>query len=62
MCYNDIKWDHKTRHVYDPDTQMVRDAQFLSLNVNDYYNYNMNLVDLSDKLWNVDQVDHWMCK
>ena len=58
MCYNDIEWAHKTRHVYDPDTQMVRDAHFLSLNVNDYYNYNMNLVDPSDQLGPHSKVDH----
>ena len=62
MCCNTIKWVQKTRQVYEPKTQMVRDAHFLRLYVNGSYNYNMNLVDLSDKLWNVYQVDHWMRK
>ena len=38
MCCNAIKWVHKTRQVYD----LVHDAHFLRLNVNYYYNYNIN--------------------
>ena len=30
------------RQVYDPETQIVHDAQFLRLYINDSYNYNMN--------------------
>ena len=41
---------------------MVRGAHFLCLNVNDSYNYNNNMVDLSDQLRNVYQVDHWTIK
>ena len=41
---------------------MVRGAHLFCLNVNDSYNYNMHLVDLSDQLRNVYQVYHWMCK
>ena len=62
MCCNVIKWVQKTRQVYDPDTQMVRDVDFLRLDINDSYNYNMISVDLSDQLRNVYQVDHWMGK
>ena len=46
--------------MYEPKTKMVRDANFLHLDVNDSYNYNMNLVDLSDQLWNVYRFDHLM--
>ena len=53
MFSNAIKCVQKKRQVYDPDTQMVRDTHFLSLNVNDCYNHNMNLVDLSDQLRNL---------
>ena len=35
MCCNTIKWVHKKRQVYDPEKEMVRDAQILHLNVND---------------------------
>ena len=28
ICCDAIKWVHKTRQVYDPETQMVRDAHF----------------------------------
>ena len=62
MCCNSIKWFHKTRQVYDPKTQMVCDAHFLRLYVNDYYNYNMNLVYLSDQIRNVYQDGHWVRK
>ena len=57
MCCNAIKWFQKTRKVYDPGTKMICDAHFFHLNDNNSYNYNMNLVDLSDKLRNVYQVD-----
>ena len=50
MCCNTIKRFHKTRQVYDPKTKMVCDAHFFRLKFNDSYNYNMNLVDLSDQL------------
>ena len=59
---NAIKWVQKKRQVYDPKTKMVSDVHFLSLNVNDYYNYNMNSFDLSDQLHNVHQVDNWVHK
>ena len=48
--------------VCDPETQMVHDAHFLRLNINDSYYYKMNLVDLSDQLWSVYRVGHWMNK
>ena len=38
---NAIKWVQKTRLMYDPDTKMVCDAQFLRLNINNSYDYNM---------------------
>ena len=41
---------------------MVRNACLLYFNADDSYHYNMNSVDLTDQLWNVYQVDHWMCK
>ena len=53
ICYNAIKWVQKKRQVHDPKTNMVCDAQFLSLNINDSYYYNINPVDLSDQLRNV---------
>ena len=53
MCCNTIKWVQKTRQVYDPESDMVCGAHFFRLNVNDLYNQNMNLVDLSDELRNV---------
>ena len=48
MCFNIIKWVQKIRQVYDPETQMVCDANFLHLNDNYSYSYNMNSFDLSD--------------
>ena len=62
MCCNSIEWIQKTQQVYDPETKMVRDAHLFRLNVNDSYNYNMNLVDLRYQLWNVYRVDYWMRK
>ena len=62
MYCNTIKWFHKKLQVYDPKTEMVIDAQFLCLNVNNSYNHNMNSVDLSDPLQNVYQFDHCMHK
>ena len=47
--------------------KFVCDAYFFRLNVNDFYNYNMNSVDLSDQIWNLYRVDHcirkynWWC-
>ena len=38
ICCNTIKWIQKTRKVYDPETQMIHDAQLLFLNFNDSYN------------------------
>ena len=46
--------------MYDAETKMVHDTHFLCLNVNGFYNYNMNLVDFSDQLRNVYRVDHWI--
>ena len=60
MCCNAIKWVQKIWQVYKPKTEMVRDAHFLRLNVNDSYNHTTDLVDLSDKIQNVHRVDHWM--
>ena len=40
----------KACQVYDPETDMVLDAHFLHLNVNNLYNHNMNSVDLSDQI------------
>ena len=62
MCCNVLKRVQKIQQVYDPKTEMVRDAHFLPLNINDSYNHNMNSVDLSDQLQNVYQIDHWMSK
>ena len=62
MCCNAIKWVQKKWQVCDPETQMVHDAHFLRLNINDSYYYKMNLVDLSDQLWSVYRVGHWMNK
>ena len=59
---NTIKCVQKSRQFYNPDTKMVCNTQFLRLNVNDSYNYNMNSVDLSDQITNVYQVDYWMHK
>ena len=53
LCYNAIEWVYKTWQVYDPKTEMVRDAHFLRFNVNDSYNHNRNLVELSDQLQNM---------
>ena len=53
MCCNSIEWIQKKQQVYDPETKMVRDAHLLRLNVNDSYNYNINLVELRYQLWNV---------
>ena len=33
MCCNIIKWVQKKRQVYDPETEMVHDAQLLRFNV-----------------------------
>ena len=57
---NTIKWVQKTYQVYDPKTDMVLDTHFLCLNVNNYYNHNMDSFDLSDQLSNVYLVDCWM--
>ena len=62
MCCNAIEWIHKTRQLYDPKTQMMRDAHLLQINVKDSYNYNMNSVEPSEQLLNLYQVDHWMRK
>ena len=48
--------------MYDPETDMVLDAHFLHLNVNNLYNHNINLVEFSNQLLNVYQLDHWMRK
>ena len=53
MCCKAIKWVQKTRQVYEPETKMVCETHFLRLNVNDPYNYNTKLVELSNKLGNV---------
>ena len=62
ICYNEIKWIHKTNQVYDPESEIVCDAHLLSLNINKSYNHNINSADLSDQLQNVYQVNHWMRK
>ena len=45
---NAIKWFQKTRQVYDPITEMVRDTHFLCMNAKDTYNHNMNFFYLGD--------------
>ena len=62
MFCNTVKWVKKSRQVYGPKSDMVRNANFLCLNVNDSYNYNMKSVELSNQPWNLYQVYHWMCK
>ena len=62
MCYNTINWFHKTWQVYDPKTEVLHDAHFFRLNVNDLYNHNIKSVDLIDQLWNMYQVDQWISK
>ena len=62
VCCNSIKWVHKKCQVYDPETKMLRDTQFLRLDINAFYNYNMHFVDLSDQIWNVQRFDHFMCR
>ena len=53
VYYKAIEWIQKTRQVYEPETKMVCETHFLRLNVNDPYNYNTKLVELSNKLGNV---------
>ena len=62
MCCNAIKQVQKTHQVYEPEIDMVRVVQILRLNVNELYNHNMNVVDLSDKLRNCCQFYLYMCK
>ena len=47
MCFNAIKWIHKTWKLYDPK-KMVRDPNFFRLNVKESYNNSMSSVGLSD--------------
>ena len=35
LYYNAIEWVYKTSQLYDAKTEMVRDAHFLCLNVDD---------------------------
>ena len=62
VCCNTLKYVQKTLQVYDLEIQMVHDAHFLRLDVNDSYNYKMNLVGFSDQLRNVRRVDRWIRK
>ena len=58
MCCKSIKLVKETLQLDYPETQMVRDAHFLHLNVNDSYYHNMNSVEPSYQLQNVYQFDH----
>ena len=60
IFFKSIIWFQKTCQLYEHKTEMVCDAHFLWLNLNDSYNHNINLVDLSGQLPNVFQVGHWM--
>ena len=62
VCCNAIIWVHKTRQVYDPESDIVCGAHLLLLDVKSSENNNMNSFGLSDKFWNVYQFDHWMRK
>ena len=62
ICCDAIKQFQKTRQVYDLKSDMVCDAHFFCINVNDFYNHDTESVDLSYQLQNVYQVDHWMLK
>ena len=59
---NVVKWIQKTHQLYDPESEMVWDAHFLRLKVNNSYNQNMKSVDLNDQLCDVYQVGHWIRK
>ena len=48
VCFNTNKCVQKTQQVYDPETQIIHEANFFRLNDNDLYTYNMDTVDLKE--------------
>ena len=61
MSAESIKWIKK-RDVYDKVKKGIVNAEFLRLNINDDYNYQMGHVDDADQLRNYYRMNHWMRK
>lgn len=59
-CCESIKWIVKERQTFNVDTGKTEDMRFLRLNQNDFYNFSMGSVDVSDQLRNSYRFDHWL--
>ena len=52
LCCVTILWNTKKRSMFNPVAGSMRDMQILILNINDEYNKNMKIVDISDQVRN----------
>ena len=57
-----IKWIQCEKPVFSVETGQVENMEFLHLNINDNYKYNMGGCDIVDQLRNYYRFDHWMRK
>jgi hypothetical protein len=55
----EMKWEEKTRKVYNKETKKVVDFKYLHHQMIDDYNNFMNKVDQADQLWSTYRCDHW---
>jgi hypothetical protein len=55
-----IKWIVKERQTFNVNTGKTEDMCFLRFNQNDFYNFSMGSVDVSDQLRNSNRFDHWL--
>ena len=60
MKAQSIKWEEKSRQVYDRSKGEMTTMKFLRLNVNDDYNYGMGGADIADQLRGSYRFDHWL--
>ena len=57
-----VQWIKKKRRVFRKYLQRTSEITFHRINVIDVYNYNMNNVDVADRLRGSYRFDHCMCK
>ena len=60
MKAESIKWEEKSRSVYDRSKGEMAVMKFLRLNINDDYNYGMGGADIADQLRGSYRFDHWL--
>ena len=60
MKAGSIKWEDKSRPVYNRSIGQMSKMKLLRLNVNDDYNYGMGGAEIADHICRSYRFDHWL--